>query len=133
MLHTEAPSGVVDPLRVLMARIAVGLLSAITGRTQDLRICCVLFLASDSEMEGNWPVRSDRKNCYWNTGISQLHPTFSPEDRNTVELGYDVIEGTEKLRHYKQVSLYQRCVVKVKEKYFTTKYSMQTQHLILTL
>ena len=92
MLHSKRPSGV----KVLMVSSAVGLLSAAAGRTQDLRNCCVLFLTADGKMEGNLPGRSDGNTCCWNTGIRQLHSTCSPEDRNTVELGCDVIEGTEK-------------------------------------
>jgi hypothetical protein len=49
----KPPSGVVHPLEVLMVSIAVGLLFASAGRTQDLRNCCVLFLTADGKMEGN--------------------------------------------------------------------------------
>jgi len=52
-LHSKPPSGVVHPLQVLLASIAVGLLSASAGRSQDLRNCCVLILTADGKMEGN--------------------------------------------------------------------------------
>jgi hypothetical protein len=30
-------------------------------------------------------------------GLTEITATGTPEDRNTAELGYDVIEGTEKI------------------------------------
>jgi hypothetical protein len=39
-------------------------------------------------------------------GLTEITAAGTPEDRNAVELGYDVIQWTEKkLRNYEQVSL----------------------------